>query len=380
MQGLYTASGDLSLLLKLDSLFGANDQVDFEAPRSQRPPGPIPLPGMAWMVVAFAPWILHWITFDIPGVSRWISVGLPLLLSALIVGYRLAFNRPASLSSKQPTPQSPTLMEWGGLGFFALASLLVLIGNTGFSVWGSVTSSLVMGGLWLGSLLFSRTRSPLSVDYSKWAYIKALWRNSMFIYPNAVISLMWGWQFIFASMLGIAAILLPEQMVIFTVTRYLLLIPAFIFTSVYQKRVLELKVDDYEKNIRPVALLGRDGTIGDLRPAAGRYHARLRCTAHRLDRPCTTGDGGHYRTSETGLLAGAGVHRAGVDLAAGWRDRGRDADGRDDRAPVERGRAGRCGDYRRLGRTDYPPTTCRHLHHRRPHRHDQPRLGGAGPE
>ena len=231
MQGQYTASGDLSLLLKLDSLFGASDQVEFEAPRSQRPPGPIPLSGMAWMTVAFIPWILHWVTFDIPGVSRWISVGLPLLLSIVIVGYQLAFDR-------------PTRMEWGGLGFFVLASALTLAGETGFLMWGSIISSVVMAGLWLSSLQFSPT--PLSAEYSKWAYIKALWRNSMFIYPNAVISLMWGWQFIFASMLGIAAILLPEQMVIFTVLRYLLLIPAFIFTSVYQKRAMQLRVNDYE--------------------------------------------------------------------------------------------------------------------------------------
>ena len=151
MQGQYQASGDLSLLLRMDSLFGTISDASFNAPRAQRPAGPLPLSGMAWMTVAFIPWMILWITFDLPGVSRWISVGLPLLLSALIIGYRLAFNRPSSLSSDQPLSQPPTLMEWGGLGFFALASLLVLIGNTGFSVWGSVISSLVMGGLWLGS-------------------------------------------------------------------------------------------------------------------------------------------------------------------------------------------------------------------------------------
>jgi apolipoprotein N-acyltransferase len=37
-------------------------------------------------------------------------------------------------------------------------------------------------------------------------------------------------------MLGIAAILLPDQKLVFTLARYLLLVPAFIFTSTYQKR------------------------------------------------------------------------------------------------------------------------------------------------
>ncbi len=93
MQGLYNATGDISLLLKMGSLFKPTTEVSYEAPAGQRPAGPIPLPGMAWMPVTFLPWMIHWITFDIPGVSRWISVGLPLLLSALIVGYWLAFGR-----------------------------------------------------------------------------------------------------------------------------------------------------------------------------------------------------------------------------------------------------------------------------------------------
>ncbi|RLC75413.1 MAG: hypothetical protein DRJ03_30310, partial [Chloroflexi bacterium] len=231
MQGLYSAEGDLSLMLKMNDLFKPTDQVSFDAPPRQRPAGPISLSGMAWMTVAFLPWIIHWVTFDIPGVSHWISVGLPLLLSALIVGYRLIFDK-------------PTWMEWGGLGFFALAGGIALTGNDGYAVWGSIVSSVVMGGLWLSSLIFAKM--PLSGEYSKWSFTRTLWRNSMFIYPNAVISLMWGWQFIVGALLGVAAILLPNLMVVLTVIRYLLLVPAFIFTSVYQKRVLQLRVADYE--------------------------------------------------------------------------------------------------------------------------------------
>jgi len=232
MQGMYTAQGDLSLLLKMNSLFKSTDEATFEAPSSQRPAGPIPLPGMAWMAVAFIPWILHWVTFDIPGVSRWISVGLPLLLSALIVAYRLAFSRSDHQSLNT---QAPTYLEWGGLGFFSLAGVLALTGAEGYAHWGSIISSVVMAGLWFSSLLFAKM--PLSGEYSKWGFVKVLWNNSMFLYPNAVISLVWGWQFIAASFLGIAALLLPQQTLIFTLARYLLLVPAFIFTSVYQKRV-----------------------------------------------------------------------------------------------------------------------------------------------
>lgn len=231
MNELYTATGEITLLMKMDSLFGKASEANYVAPASQRPAGPLPLKGMDWLTIAFIPWIIHWSTFDLPSVSYWISVGLPLLLSALIVGYRLFFSRP---NSQFTNLQSPTFMEWGGLGMFLAAAGLALTNAPGYAEWGSVVSGFVMAGLWFSSLQFSSL--PLSGDYSKWGFVKGLWKNSMFIYPNAVISLMWGWQFIAASSLGIVAIFLPEQKLIFTLTRYLLLIPAFIFTATYQKR------------------------------------------------------------------------------------------------------------------------------------------------
>ncbi|MCP4709085.1 MAG: SCP2 sterol-binding domain-containing protein, partial [Planctomycetes bacterium] len=63
MQGLYTAEGDLSLLLQMDVLFGGNVVIDASA---QRPAGPISLPGMTWMTISFAPWVVFWVMFDIP--------------------------------------------------------------------------------------------------------------------------------------------------------------------------------------------------------------------------------------------------------------------------------------------------------------------------
>ena len=253
MQGLYTASGDLSLMLKMDALFGSASDTSYEAPSDQRPAGPIAIPGMAWMSIAFIPWIIHWSTFDIPGISHWISIGLPLLISTLIVGYRLKFDR-------------PTFMEWGGLGFFTLSGALALTGSPDYTHWGSIVSTLVMAGLWLSSIQFAKM--PLSGEYSKWCFIKGLWGNSMFIYPNAVISLMWGWQFIVATMLGIAAILLPEQMLVLTISRYLLLIPAFIFTSSYQKRVPIPNPRFTDANLNFLAGLGLSAISGLLLTSA----------------------------------------------------------------------------------------------------------------
>jgi len=127
----------------------------------------------------------------------------------------------------------PTLMEWCGLGFFTLAAILTFASNSTFETWGSVISSIIMGALWLGTLFF--TDMPLSTEYSKWSYIKQMWCTSLFIHPNTAISLVWGWQFLVASLAGITAILLPDMEIVLTVIRFLLLVPAFVFTFTYQK-------------------------------------------------------------------------------------------------------------------------------------------------
>lgn len=90
-----------------------------------------------------------------------------------------------------------------------------------------------MGALWLVTLVFASM--PLCGDYSKWGYIKRLWRTNLFTHPNAAISLMWGWQFLVGSLFGGGVILLPHLGIVLTVIRYVLLIPAWVFTFAYQK-------------------------------------------------------------------------------------------------------------------------------------------------
>ena len=237
MQGLYQVHGDFSLLTRMGTLFKAAKSTSggiaaYAAPPDQRPAGPIALTGMAWMAVAFAPWWVFWITSGIPRVGPWVSVGLPFLFALLIVGYRLAFDK-------------PTWMEWGGLGLFALAGILTLISDSTFGTWGSVISSIVMGALWLGTLVFADR--PLCAEYSHWGYVKRLTRTTLFIHPNAAISLMWGWQFLLAAVVGIGAGLLPRLGSVLTVIRYLLLVPAFVFTSAYQKGASNRRIADVDK-------------------------------------------------------------------------------------------------------------------------------------
>jgi len=144
---LYKAEGDINLLMKLNSLFmlesDSSDALDYKAPPEQRPTGPLAIKGMTWMSIAFIPWIIHWSTFDIPNLSTWISIVIPLILSTMLVIYRIRYDK-------------PTWMEWGGLGFFVFAAVMILASPSIFSKWGSIYSSIVMGILWFSTLLFNR--------------------------------------------------------------------------------------------------------------------------------------------------------------------------------------------------------------------------------
>ena len=249
MQGLYQANGDLSLLMRMSTLFETPDSTSdgvsaYAAPREQRPAGPIAISGMAWMIVALIPWIVFWSTFEIHAVSSWVSVGFPFFFTLFIIIYRRVFDQ-------------PTLMEWGGLGFFTLAGIMTLIGNPTFATWGTVISQIILGGLWLGSLGFADM--PLSAEYSKWSYIKKLTRVSLFIHPNAVITLMWGWLYLGKSAIGIGAILLPHLDIPLTVIRYILLVPAFIFTSSYQKGSANRRIVNVDGALAKIRISARIG-------------------------------------------------------------------------------------------------------------------------
>ena len=236
LQGRYTAEGDMNLLINMNQIFSGNPD-DYMAPAGQRPAGPIALPGMAWLTVAFLPWMFFWITFEITGPR--ISILIPLILTLALTAYHLRFGH-------------HYFFEAGAFSFFALAGLAVLAEVPGFHASGSSISSFMVGGLWLGSLVF--TELPLSARYSKWQFSEKLWRTSMFIHPNAVISLMWGWQFLAAGLIGLIAVLTPEHKGLLTVVRYCLLVPAFVFTSSYQKGAPNRRIVHMERALKRVRL------------------------------------------------------------------------------------------------------------------------------
>jgi hypothetical protein len=81
----------------------------------------------------------------------------------------------------------------------------------------------------------------------------------MFIQPNIAISLVWGWEFIIASGFGVAARLVPGLFILFTVIRYSLMIPAAIFTSRYQKGVMDRKFANIDRTMSNLRTWGYAG-------------------------------------------------------------------------------------------------------------------------
>ena len=55
MEGKYNFEGDLKLLMRLKSVFSG--KTDVPAANHEKSPGPIKIPGMQWLTVAFMPWI-----------------------------------------------------------------------------------------------------------------------------------------------------------------------------------------------------------------------------------------------------------------------------------------------------------------------------------
>jgi hypothetical protein len=258
-QGLYTTKGDTRLLLKFNSLFTVPDNINVteisEPPKmlfdifrrgqseanqsvsaGRCPAGPLSLNGMTWLSFFFVPWTLFWVLFNITGIDIWISTGIPFSLMSLIVIYRIVFNRPVWTE----------LASW--LFFLAAIFLAPIAHEPTFLAWGSVIASLFMAAMWLISLS-PLVPLPFCAEYSKWGFIKKLWRNSMFIEPNMAISLFWGWTIIVSSGFGIAAKLLPAFYLLFTIIRYAFMVPAFLFTRYYQKGTQDRQFADIDRRI-----------------------------------------------------------------------------------------------------------------------------------
>jgi putative sterol carrier protein len=215
MEGLYTVSGDFGLMMQMEGLFSGTEA---DTRPVGEPGGPIRIPGMAWMTVAFIPWIIHWVLTGIGLGAIW-SIGLPLVLGAGLWLYRRAFIK-------------PTWLDAGGPLFFAAAGIISLLAPGFWMLYGAVLGSLAMAGIWMGTLA---TDTPLTADYSCWNYPPEIARNRLFLKTNGVITVFWAAVFLLQAAITLAGIAYPAQESLWLVVRYLTLVPGFWFTGWFQK-------------------------------------------------------------------------------------------------------------------------------------------------
>ncbi|MHB8158485.1 MAG: hypothetical protein ACYDEQ_14035 [Desulfocucumaceae bacterium] len=160
------------------------------------------------------PWIIHWSIVGSHSMGDLVKTGIPLLLAALLWGYRRAFAR-------------PTWMETGTLVYLAAAGVITHIDSGFYRTYGDVIDSLALCGIWMGTL---STSMPLTGDYSKWHYHPALWTNHIFIKTNAITTAVWGGIFIIQAVMALAGHFAPEFSFQWMVARHLMLLPGIIFT------------------------------------------------------------------------------------------------------------------------------------------------------
>ncbi|MEW6172877.1 MAG: hypothetical protein AB1510_07375 [Bacillota bacterium] len=175
--------------------------------------------GTRWIPVTFVPWIVNWTMMSVPTLSPRLTIGLPLALALLLWGYRRVYGR-------------PTWMESGTALYFALAGIFMVSGSGFFNSYGDVAGSLALAGIWMGTLAKDM---PLTGEYSKWQWPEALWNNPVFVKTNAIITAFWGGVFLLQAVVALAGHYAPSAAVLWTVVRYLLLVPAFVFTAWFQK-------------------------------------------------------------------------------------------------------------------------------------------------
>lgn len=204
LDGLYEANGEADLLMSMERLFRPRSEVSFVG--HTRPGGPVALGGMAWLAVAFAPWVAMWL-----GVS-WLA----------------ALGGAAAIAAYRALVRELTWFEAGTVLCFAVLGLVAQVAGDWMSRWGSVAGTLALAILWLAP---TAVRSPaLSAAYSKWKYVPSLWGNATFLHVNAVISLAWGCTFIGQGLVELAVRMAPHLAGLLVPVRWLVLIPAILLT------------------------------------------------------------------------------------------------------------------------------------------------------
>jgi phytoene dehydrogenase-like protein len=134
---------------------------------------------MAWVVIAFVPWILYWV-FSGTGMPL-SGILLALLAAAVLNGYRVHMR-------------TVMIMDLVTLIYFAAGfASIALLGSTLFLRFGGLLVYLVLCGMAFGSLAI---RQPFTYQYAKQDWPKQYWEHPIFRSTNNAITGFWGFIFL----------------------------------------------------------------------------------------------------------------------------------------------------------------------------------------
>jgi len=179
--GVLSVTGELGQLAQLRRWFRNGAALPLRA-QGRYPPGPVRLPPMAWLAVAFLPWKV---------LAIGAALGWPRTAAATAAVLALG------LLSHRSRFGTATYFERAGAtalaGLAAAAALGLDLGGTR----AGVATTGALGALWgLGAAL-----RPLALtgEYSRWSYAPALAETALFRHPNALITVAWSTGFLVSA-------------------------------------------------------------------------------------------------------------------------------------------------------------------------------------
>ncbi len=171
------------------------------------------------LILTLIPWAVFWALFQ-QTTNPWLSTTLPFLLMLLIVIDRTLHHHPSWL-------------DIGSLTFLGLSVGLTFGQVPWFLRWGSVIGSAFQGLLWLSSPgLYRPSHLSGNAEKALTPKMKTSWIGP----TNSIIHLMWGYQFILLTNLGILAQLLTKLKTPLTICQYALVGLSIFLTWVIQNR------------------------------------------------------------------------------------------------------------------------------------------------
>ncbi len=217
-EGQYKVKGDMSLVKKMDKLFGSGEENESSEDTQEKERDSKYL-GQKSLKYSFLPWIISWIFIEM----YW-SIGLllPLGLSLALVFV------------KKHKSLEITHFEKANLLYFAVLNIIGIYNYELLKEIGIEFNYFALAVIWGTTILFNKS---LTSDYSKYNYSNEISQTKLFNKINNIITTVWTSIFI---IMGISIIVLKDINAIkFSPFLYILIILGLIFTKYFPKKYQE---------------------------------------------------------------------------------------------------------------------------------------------